>query len=134
MLRGTCQCEGVEFSVEDVEPIGINCYCTICRKISGGAYAPTLSVDPAGFKIVRGQELLVKYNATPGFNRWHCSRCHSPIYGEAPGNKQLPIFVPAGLFDGADIAHVKFNHMFVRSLVPWHKIEGDGARFDTYPG
>jgi hypothetical protein len=134
MLRATCQCGAVELSAESVQPEGVNCYCTICRKISGGAYAPVVCVEPAGFRIVRGTELLSKHNATPEFNRWHCSRCHAPIYGEAPGSKDMPIFVPAGLFEGADIAHVKFNHMFVRSLVPWHRIDGEGLKFETYPG
>ncbi len=133
MLRGSCQCEAVVFAVDAVSPVGVNCYCTICRKISGGAYAPVLMVKPFEFRVEKGRELLAKYNATPSFDRWHCSRCHSPVYGEAPTQKDLPIFVPAGLFDGEEIKHVKFNHMFVRSLAPWHHIPEGGERSDTFP-
>jgi hypothetical protein len=91
-------------------------------------------VAPGAFRIERGHEQLAKFNASPTFNRWHCNRCHSPIYGEAPDNAEMPIFVPAGLFEGTALAHVKFNHMFVRSLVPWHRIEDSGERYETYPG
>jgi hypothetical protein len=86
--KGSCQCEGVQFVVDAVEPLGVNCYCTICRKISGSPFASVVSVKREAFRIEKGRELLAKYNATPGFDRWHCSKCFSPVYGDVTSNQQ----------------------------------------------
>ncbi len=34
---------------------------------------------------------------------------------------------------GEQIKHVKFNHMFVRTLAPWHHIPEGGKRYETFP-
>jgi hypothetical protein len=133
MIRGSCQCEGVQIRLDGVEPRGIKCYCTICRKISGGPYSSSIAVKKGGFHIDQGRDLLVKYNATPTVDRWHCSRCHAPVYLQAPTAEHVPIFVPTGILDPQSLGPMEFDHMFVRSLVPWHQVEGTGAQFDTYP-
>jgi hypothetical protein len=134
MLRGTCQCEGVEVAVDAVDPVGICCYCSICRKIAGAPFAAVVTTTREAFRVVRGSELLVKYNATPSYDRWHCSRCHASIFGEVTDKTTFPLFVSAAILEPGDIAHVKFDHMFVRSLVPWFHIADDRPRHDTYPG
>jgi hypothetical protein len=133
MLKGSCQCEGVQFVVDAIEPTGVNCYCTICRKIAGAPFAAVVMAKRGSFRIERGQELLAKHNATPGFDRWHCSRCFSPVYGDVAASSEMPLFFPATAFDAAEIAHLRFDHMFVRSLVPWHTIADDRPRHATFP-
>jgi hypothetical protein len=133
MLRGTCQCEGVEVAVEEIGPVGIQCYCSICRKIAGAPFAAVVTAKREAFRVERGAELLVKYNATPNYDRWHCSRCHAPIYGEITDKPMIPLFVSAAILSPDDVAHVPFDHMFVRSLVPWFEIHGDRPKHETYP-
>src|SRR5262249_46462704 len=109
MLSGTCQCESVEIQVDSVEPRGINCYCTICRKITGGPF-PAPRIAPAGgVRVLRGAEMLSRYSASPGSYRYHCSHCHAPIYAAVDQKPELGVFVPAGLFPPSDISHVVFD-------------------------
>lgn len=133
MIRGTCQCEGVAVSVDTIAPVGVQCYCSICRKIAGAPFAAVVMAKRSDFRVERGADLLVKYNATPNYDQWHCSHCHAPIYGEVTDKPQIPLFISAALLDVEALADVKFDHMFVRSLVPWHRILDDRPRHDTYP-
>lgn len=133
MLRGTCQCEGVEVVVDAVDPVGVRCYCSICRKIAGAPFAAVVTTRREAFRIERGADLLVKYNATPNYDRWHCSRCHAPIFGEVTDKPEIPLFISATLLPPETIEHVVFDHMFVRSLVLWYRIQDDRPKHETYP-
>jgi len=133
MIRGTCQCEHVQIAVDAVEPVGFNCYCSICRKVAGAPFAAAVAVKPKALRVERGRELLVKYNATPNYDRWHCSRCHAAIYGEVTDQPETPLYVSAAILDPDGIKDVVFDHIFVRSLVPWHRIADDRPRHATYP-
>ena len=44
LLKGSCHCEAVHFSVESEHPYPFNlCYCSICRKTAGaGGFAINL--------------------------------------------------------------------------------------------
>ena len=133
MIQGTCQCEGVHVEVDEVHPLGVNCYCSICRKISGAPFAAALTAARNAFRITKGWELLSKYNATPNYDRWHCSRCHAPIYGEITDQPSHPLYVSAAILEPEAIAHVRFDHIFVRSLVPWHRILDARKQHETFP-
>lgn len=119
--------------MDGVEPVGVFCYCAICRKIAGAPFAAAVMTKREGFRVERGADKMVKYNATPNYDRWHCSRCHAPIYGEVTDKPAMSIFVSAAVLEPSAIVHVKFDHIFVRSLVPWYRIEDDRPRHDTYP-
>jgi hypothetical protein len=133
-MRATCHCEGIELEVPAVGPVGYACYCDICRKIAGSAFSAVVCAPPGTLRVVRGGELLAKYNASEPFDRYHCARCHAPVYAEGPTLPDVPVFIPATAFAASDVAHVAFDHMFVRSLVPWHRIADDGRpRHETFP-
>ena len=131
MLHGTCECKGVIFEVERVEPVGLHCYCTTCRTIAGAPFSSVVMCKREDFTLSAGQELLTGYRSSPDFNRMHCGRCHAPIWGEVT-NRTAPLFVSAGALDPATIAHVVFDHIFTRSLVPWHHILDNRPRFATF--
>jgi hypothetical protein len=133
MIRGACQCGGVQIAVAAVDPVGFNCYCEICQKIAGAPFAAGVTAKPGALDIEQGRELLAKYNATPNYDRWHCGRCHSPVYGEVTNKPEFPLFISATVLDADAISHVVFDHIFVRSLVPWHQIGDDRPRHETYP-
>ena len=58
----------------------------------------------------------------------------SRVYTEVRDRPDVPLFVSATLFEPATIASVPFDHIFVKSLAPWHRLSEDGAaRFFEYP-
>jgi hypothetical protein len=131
MIGGVCACKGVAFEVRAVEPVGLDCYCEICRTIAGAPYSAVVLCERADLTLLRGAELLSRYTSSPDFVRIHCGTCHAPLWGEVT-HRPAPLFVSAGALDPASIAHVVFDHIFVRSLVPWHRITDDRPRFDTF--
>jgi len=64
LLDGSCHCGAVTFSVESAHPYPFNyCYCSICRKTSGGGgYAINLGANANSLKFT-GQEHVKIYYA-----------------------------------------------------------------------
>jgi hypothetical protein len=121
----------VTFEVRAVEPVGLNCYCAICRTIAGAPFSSVVLAERADLEVLTGLELLSRYASSPDFARVHCGTCHAPVWGEVT-NRSAPLYVSAAALDPNAIAHVVFDHIFVRSLVPWHRIGDERPQFDTF--
>jgi hypothetical protein len=132
-MNATCSCGRVEIELDAVAPVGLHCYCTICRKITGGAHSTTVRARREAFRVVRGADDLARYQATPGVDRWHCATCHAPIFSEEPGRPEWGVFVPAGLLDPEAIGHLVFDHIFVAERPRWHRIRDDRPQHDGLP-
>src|SRR5207244_247419 len=58
-------------------PIAL-CHCGMCRKQSGTAFATNASVERRAFRLVRGTDLVQRYQSSPG--KWRCfSSLTSPV-------------------------------------------------------
>ena len=64
LLKGSCHCEAVRFSVESTHPYPFNlCYCSICRKTAGaGGFAINLGGDFRSLEV-EGEEHIQVYRA-----------------------------------------------------------------------
>lgn len=64
LLRGSCHCGAVSFSVESRHPYPfMHCYCSICRKTAGGGgYAINIAGDNTTLKV-EGEENINIYRA-----------------------------------------------------------------------
>ena len=38
-MKGSCLCGKIKYEIKTFEPDIANCFCSMCRKISGAAYA-----------------------------------------------------------------------------------------------
>jgi hypothetical protein len=95
LLKGSCQCRGVSFSVRSAHPVPYQrCYCGICRKQQGGGgYAINLSAEARTMQI-HGEDNLTRYHAhvrTPGKRehistgeRVFCKICGSALWLFSP--------------------------------------------------
>lgn len=133
MFMGSCQCESVRFEVTALLPVGLHCHCSICRKIAGAAFASSVMVERAGFRIVAGAEDLATHNASADFDRLHCKRCHAVVYGDTRSYAEWPLFVSAAALDPRALAGVSFHHIFVASKAPWYEITNQQPRFESAP-
>ena len=69
-MTGTCLCGGVAYEVKgELGPIAL-CHCGMCRKQSGTAFATNASVERRAFRLVRGTDLVQRYQSSPG--KWRC--------------------------------------------------------------
>jgi hypothetical protein len=66
MIRGSCLCGGVDYEAQGPLTVMTRCHCVQCRKASGAEFATNAYVAVEHFRIVAGEELLAKYESSPG--------------------------------------------------------------------
>lgn len=129
VLRGSCQCGGVAFEVEEPFIAIHNCHCERCRKARSAVHTTNGFVPKERFRFVKGEDKVRRYKV-PGaisFTQAFCEDCGSglPRLREDMGVAILPL---AALDDaparGAD------DHIFTGSKAVWHEIADDLPQFD----
>jgi hypothetical protein len=135
MIRGSCLCGGVRFTlVGELTPIQI-CHATRCRKASGSAAAPEMLAPAEGFDVVEGEELVQHYEAPllsepPAYRRAFCRTCGSPLPSALEGTPF--VILNPGILDD-DPGTRPFRHAFVAQQASWHEIADGLPRFDGRP-
>src|SRR5882672_11159161 len=127
--RGSCLCGEVAYEIEGPLEHAHHCHCTYCRKAHGTPYATGAMTRER--RWLRGERSIARYESSPGFHRWFCARCGSPVPGD-PFRSWT--FVPFGTLDGDPEVRPAF-HMFVASKAPWWEIRDGLPAHDAFaPG
>ena len=141
LLKGSCHCRAVRFSVQASSPVPfMRCYCSICRKTAGsGGFAINLGADHATLKV-KGSEHLAVYRArlgngrrSPG-QRHFCQQCGSPLWLWDPRWPEL-VHPHAGAIDTPLPVPRRVAHIMLGSKPEWVGVQrkrGDDV-FDEYP-
>ncbi|DAA75707.1 TPA_exp: Uncharacterized protein A8136_1429 [Trichophyton benhamiae CBS 112371] len=90
-LEGSCQCGGVEFSLDSNTPVPYQlCACSICRKVGGYMGSVNLGGISSSLNIAKGKDLIKKYNAIKdrgkpteekcSSERSFCSNCSTMLW------------------------------------------------------
>jgi len=141
LLKGSCHCRAVRFSVQSHQPVPfMRCYCSICRKTAGsGGFAINLGADHATLKV-QGREHLSVYRArlrngrrSQG-QRHFCKQCGSPLWLWDPRWPEL-VHPHAGAIDTPLPVPPRVTHIMLGSKPEWvaaQRKRGD-AEYDEYP-
>jgi hypothetical protein len=82
MLIGSCLCGRVSYAVEaELGPI-IHCHCSTCRKAHGSAFSSLAAVPRDAFRWTGGEDLITRFESSPGKFRCFCSVCGSQLFAE----------------------------------------------------
>ena len=131
MIRGSCLCGGVRFEA-DAARLLTHCHCGNCRKLSGAAFASYVHVDADKFRFLAGEDLLTRFESSPGSFRAFCRVCGSIAPGKA--SYLSVVSIPAGLFDD-DPGVRPVLHVFTSSKAPWWEIADDLPQHEKWvPG
>jgi hypothetical protein len=145
LLEGSCQCQKVRFSVESETPYPfMNCYCSICRKCSGGGYGTNIMGARATLEV-HGKRHLREYHArirTPGKSgvkteksdatRVFCRHCGTHLY-------LVDDRWPDGVWPAAAAIDTELPvppervHMMMSYKPAWVIAAGKGPQFPEYP-
>jgi hypothetical protein len=118
----------IRFEIDEVIAPS-HCHCSICRKLTGSAFATYARVNSEHFRFVSGESLMADYESTPGSHRKFCRVCGSPVPGKA---SYLPtISVSAGLLDDDPGVRPKL-HTFASSKAPWSDITDGLRQYETW--
>ena len=132
MIRGSCLCGGVRFEVaRAVGPFEL-CHCSRCRKASGSAFVPWLTVLREDFRLLQGEELIHRYEAPlrdkpPPYRASFCVRCGSPV--PDPKWEGPWIELHAGVLDD-DPGSRPERHILVEAKSPWFAISDSLPQLD----
>jgi hypothetical protein len=132
MIGGGCLCGGVRFELtRAVGPFEL-CHCRRCRKATGAAFAATIGVRTADFRLLQGHELITTYDAPilespPAYRTSFCRRCGSPVPNPDPGAEWFEI--AAGTLDD-DPQLRPDKHIFIELKAPWFEITDALPQYD----
>lgn len=80
MIKGSCLCQGVQFSVAAFSPHLSHCHCSQCRKFHGAAFASYGTVLLKDLHLDAGQALIRTYRSSHKAERDFCSVCGSSLF------------------------------------------------------
>jgi hypothetical protein len=118
--RGSCLCGGVAYEYAGEFGLFSLCYCAQCRKAQGSAFVAVLPVNTTDFKLIRGENLLKAYSASPGKERVFCGTCGSPLFSRLQSKPEL-LRLRVGTLD-TPIGRKPESHQFVASKADWYDI------------
>ena len=122
VLHGSCLCKSVRYEVWPPFLRFTHCYCSRCRKATGGVRATNIAVAPDHFRWTQGEDLIRRFDLpeAKSFARQICSHCNCPV--PHPSRDRQRVIVPAGTLDdepaGRPSAHGHWS-----SRVHWVEID-----------
>ena len=142
-LEGSCQCGKVRFTVESDTPYPYQfCFCSICRKCTGGAYGCNI-MGRRDTLAIRGARHLKRYHARLRSKRgktraaagWRvfCGACGTHLWLE---DKRWPdgVWPNAGAIDTELPVPPSYVFLMTRykpAWIPWPRARAE--RFPEYP-
>ena len=77
IVEGGCFCGSVRYSFKFDKYQSANCYCSICRRISGAPFVSWLAIPVNLFKYLKNKPKKIK-SSSHG-DRFFCEECGTPI-------------------------------------------------------
>lgn len=125
MMWGGCLCGAVRFEVSAPASDLYHCHCSMCRRIHGTAFATYAVVMRSAMTLVKGEDMLSRYDSSPGVTRSFCRRCGCQIAIDVAYQPDDRWFMPAILDDPVHPgAGRRERHIFVSSKLPWLHLDG----------
>lgn len=131
ILRGSCLCGTVCYSVSPPFVQFYHCHCSRCRKSTGTAHATNLYAPRKQFMWTSGQNNIVHYDVIPKkrFASVFCKTCGAKV--PYPRDENLMI-IPAGSLDD-DPNVTPHVHVFWDSRASWDDTHDLLPKFSERP-
>ena len=144
LLEGSCHCGKVSYSVVSHTPYPFSrCYCSICRKLSGGGgYSINIMAEAKTLKV-EGEEYLSVYRAPlndrgvyeeDGFGfsrRSFCKHCGSMMWNFNSKHSDW-IYPFASSVDTKLPTPPETRHIMLKHKVPWTIVPKEDQQFEQY--
>lgn len=129
MLKGSCCCGAVKFTVATPPTMMGTCHCSRCRKVGASTFVFVLR---DAFELVSGEDVISTFapEAPYQYNRCFCSRCGTALGEVTSESESFP--VAANCFDD-DIGLANLFHEFVKEKPSWYSIADEARQFMEHP-
>ena len=146
LLKGSCHCGGIRFKFRSAHPYPFNrCYCSICRKTSGGGgYGINISGEFSSLEI-QGEGNVSVYSAMihdeetgktekSAAQRSFCKLCGSSLWVWDPRWPEL-VHPNASAIDSKLPVPPEHTHLMIGSKASWVELRDspNDKVFDQYP-
>lgn len=129
---GQCRCGEVEFVVTgDVKSV-VNCHCSMCRSINGGAFSTYVVVSLADLAVTRGKEMLSSYSVTENASKKFCSSCGTPVFNVNPIKYPGLSMLYVGILENQSAFRPVAN-IFCENMLPWVNSITEAKNFNGAP-
>lgn len=121
MVKGSCLCGAITFSIKGALPNAYQCHCSLCRKVTGAnANAATLVTNEQfSWDNTTDVEQIAHFSKPTGYRSDFCKVCGSPV-PNAIGNGDL-YWIPLGLITTP--VNIKVvQHLHLASKAQWDVI------------
>ncbi|WP_348945792.1 GFA family protein [Chitinibacter sp. FCG-7] len=130
-FKGSCACGAVGYEVARLASAITHCHCQTCRKTHAAAFNSAAGVEPSDFRWLRGEDLLSRFESSPGKVRYFCSQCGSHLVAKKEGRPLLVLRV-ATLDE--DPQATPTEHIWTSHRQPWLAFEGLAEHEEWQPG
>lgn len=79
-MKGQCLCGDIQYEVSEFEADYANCFCTMCQKSSGSAYATYAPAKSCAIDWLRNESKIVIYRSSDTAERGFCGVCGSNLF------------------------------------------------------
>ena len=128
---GRCQCAAVTFEFTGEPTDASFCHCSICRKLSGSAFAAYVEVATSDLRVTAGSGSIQRYAITARLTKKFCGSCGTPLFTEHSAFPQFT-YVSLGVLDD-DEGIVPEYHQFTSSKATWYAISDGLPQFEEWP-
>jgi hypothetical protein len=79
-MQGGCLCGKVRYQITQLSDNIANCFCEMCQKSSGSAFATFAAVDHDHLQWLQGQASIKEYQSSHIASRGFCQECGCNLY------------------------------------------------------
>ncbi|KFD17868.1 GFA family protein [Tatumella ptyseos] len=97
MVKGSCLCGAIRFTLQQVPEKFYRCHCSLCRKQTGVGHNLATLIPATEFAWEDGQQRIATWQKTTGYRNDFCASCGSTVPNAL---RDVPyIWVPIGLIE-----------------------------------
>ena len=131
--RGACACGAVRYALTKSPIFTHCCHCTDCQTETGSAFVLNAMIEGDNVQVLAGDPEPVMTPSASGRGQevWRCPTCQVALWSHYSTRGRRVAFVRVGTLDepGACPPDV---HIFVRSKLPWLKLDDAIPAFPIY--
>jgi hypothetical protein len=123
---GGCLCGAVRFAVEPPSLICGHCHCSMCRRAHGAGYVTWFVVPAERFRLLAGEDRLIRYRSSDHGTRSFCGTCGSTLFFTSTHRPDTIDIVLANMDGPIDV--VSQTHFYFSDRADWVHVADDLPR------
>ncbi len=123
-VPGSCLCGTVRFEIGLPGLFCAHCHCTMCQRAHGAGWVTWTAAPYDRFRVVAGEDRLVRYRSSEHGTRTFCGACGSTLFCESTNHPDWIDVVVANL--QGDLGLAPQAHFYFDDRAPWTVVPDDG--------